>query len=87
MFKLKMLVPTALAVAMVGVGALAAAPSASAAKTRHEVLCESIFNVVSHYGDNAEVLRASGLRGNMWLADWYDRQATNLYNSAKLMGC
>jgi hypothetical protein len=86
MHKLKMLVPTALTVAMVGVG-LGAAPSASAAKTRHEALCESIFRVAEHYGDNADALRQSGLRGNMWLAQWYDRQATYLLQSYKIMGC
>jgi hypothetical protein len=57
MGRLKMLVLAALTAATVGVGALAAAPSASAAQNERTAFCAEISRRIDYYNDRAEVSR------------------------------
>jgi hypothetical protein len=70
MNKLKMLVLTALAAATVGTGALAAAPSASAARA---VDCEALFNKFKVAHDLATIY---GYYGDHVLYNYYTGLAT-----------
>lgn len=76
MNKLKMLALTALGAATVGIGALAAAPSASAMRAR-TVDCGALAIKAKAYGDTATILLAQGSSG--WAA-YYAGLATAYYN-------
>jgi hypothetical protein len=80
MYKLKMLVLTALAVAMVGVAALASAPSASALPNVRAIVCEELKSRYLHWQDAAD--RAERLFGfDYYLTTLYRLRAAKEYNN------
>jgi hypothetical protein len=79
MYKLRMLVLTALAVAMVGGGALATAPSASAMPSLYAIACEEMKGEYLHWVDAANT--AERLFGrDYYLTKLYRLRAAKEYN-------
>ena len=79
MNKLKMLVLTALTATTVGMGALASAPSASAALPIWETVCEEMKGEYLHWTDAANTAeRLWGL--DHWLTKLYRLRAAHEYN-------
>jgi hypothetical protein len=85
MNKLKMLVVAALAAATVGVGALAAAPSASAMPF-HDAICADLGEQLVHDGQMADDL-AKVFGPDFWLVTYWNERASNDYGALKLLKC
>jgi hypothetical protein len=86
MNKLKMLVAAALVAATVGVGALTAAPSASAQRLVPESVCKALMQAADRY-----TLLANSTPGGLWgwpvLHWYYVNKAASFVNSYIDAGC
>ena len=78
MNKLKMPALTATGAALVGTGALAAAPSAPAMATLRRALCAEVSSEINYYVQRRDELEE--IYGpNYWLAKHYDSLASDSY--------